>query len=319
MAEYIHKETEGELIIERRQRVPLGEFVETHLQVSELENSPRWVKEKKYIFRTHLIPFFGEHVHLSVINKAKIEKYRAHRSKEGANPKTINNEVRVLIRLMNHAAEAELINPREIPRIKKLKESSGRLRFLSTDEMRSFLDTSKKFGEDIEAVCYLLLLAGLRRHEAIFLRWLDVDLDRRQIHIIEHDCEYHEEIVHFVPKGKKNRIVGICDPLQEFLKERREKRAEDPLIIGSAYCDTLERCVPKIAAAAGIRCDGEYKVTAHTLRHTFASHLVMAGVTLYEVASLLGHSSIETTKIYAHLAPDHLNNVVRRLDSLLLN
>jgi site-specific recombinase XerD len=51
----------------------------------------------------------------------------------------------------------------------------------------------------------------------------------------------------------------------------------------------------------------------HTMRHTFASQLVMSGVDLATVRALLGHADIETTMIYAHLAPEHLKNAVEKL------
>ena len=51
----------------------------------------------------------------------------------------------------------------------------------------------------------------------------------------------------------------------------------------------------------------------HTLRHTFASHLVMNGVDLPSVQRLMGHSDIQTTMIYAHLAPEHLANAVKKI------
>ena len=64
------------------------------------------------------------------------------------------------------------------------------------------------------------------------------------------------------------------------------------------------------AKAAGI----ESLTKVHTLRHTFASHLVMKGVDLPTVKKLMGHSDIQTTMVYAHLAPDHLAEAVDRLE-----
>jgi len=65
----------------------------------------------------------------------------------------------------------------------------------------------------------------------------------------------------------------------------------------------------QIAKQAGI----EDLTKLHTLRHTFASHLVMQGVDLPTVKKLMGHSDIQTTMIYAHLAPDHLADAVDKL------
>ena len=60
------------------------------------------------------------------------------------------------------------------------------------------------------------------------------------------------------------------------------------------------------------RC-GLKNASLHTLRHTFASHLIMSGADLYTVQKLLGHSSIKTTEIYAHLAPDYLKSAIAKL------
>ena len=65
----------------------------------------------------------------------------------------------------------------------------------------------------------------------------------------------------------------------------------------------------QIAAKAGI----ENLTKLHTLRHTFASHLVISGVDLPTVKKLMGHSDIQTTMVYAHLAPDHLADAVDKL------
>ena len=79
---------------------------------------------------------------------------------------------------------------------------------------------------------------------------------------------------------------------------------------GSQLKTKLRERLIRIAKQAGI----EDLTKLHTLRHTFASHLVMKGVDLPTVQKLMGHSDIQTTMIYAHLAPDHLADAVNKLD-----
>ncbi len=75
----------------------------------------------------------------------------------------------------------------------------------------------------------------------------------------------------------------------------------------------LTRHFKKVVKAAKLPTTGDNRVTPHVLRHTYASHLVMAGTPLYTVTELLGHSDPKTTQIYAHLAPDHLHQQVKKL------
>jgi site-specific recombinase XerD len=82
-----------------------------------------------------------------------------------------------------------------------------------------------------------------------------------------------------------------------------------PNVLGKKFTtEQASSLFRKYARLAGIT-----DASAHTLRHTFASYLAMAGVDLYTIAKLLGHSDVSTTQIYAHLLPDTLRNAVNKL------
>lgn len=76
----------------------------------------------------------------------------------------------------------------------------------------------------------------------------------------------------------------------------------------------LKRRFQSVVIAANLPTSGEKTVTAHILRHTYASYLVTRGVPLYTVSGFLGHSTVKTTEIYAHLAPDRMKPVVQEID-----
>ena len=104
----------------------------------------------------------------------------------------------------------------------------------------------------------------------------------------------------------------LCDLLVE-LKERNKRTVKSDFVFpdsgGGRMKTKLREKLIQIAKKAEI---GNL-TKVHTLRHTFASHLVMKGVDLPTVQKLMGHSDIQSTKIYAHLAPDHLANAVDKL------
>ena len=113
-------------------------------------------------------------------------------------------------------------------------------------------------------------------------------------------------------KNGKPRHIPLNGRLREVFKRVPRNLGSDLIFCrsdGKAWVDIRES-----STAALQRAGIEKHVTFHTLRHTFASHLVMAGVDLYTVSELLGHSSIEMTQRYAHLSPDHKRMVMDRLE-----
>ncbi len=188
----------------------------------------------------------------------------------------------------------------------KLKvNDSKKPRFLTKEECRRLLENSPTA---LRNILYVFLNTGMRKAELENLEWSDVDFKRRKIKIQRKDF--------WTPKTGEREIPinqGTYDLLAKLMKENDTGLESDfvfPHRDGSRIKDKLREQLIKIAPKAKI--EGLTKL--HSLRHTYASHLVMNGVDLPTVQKLMGHSDIQTTMIYSHLAPDHLADAVEKLE-----
>jgi len=177
---------------------------------------------------------------------------------------------------------------------------------LSPDELRRLFDVVARHPKH-KALLLTLYGAGLRISEALNLRPADIDAQRMFIHVRG-------------GKGNKDRLVKLSPQLLAVLRDywrqcrpsggwlfgqdRRPERAMD--------CATAERMVARAARRAGIT----RRVSPHTLRHSYATHLLEAGVDLRSIQMLLGHANLKTTARYTHVSDQHLRSVVSPLDRL---
>jgi site-specific recombinase XerD len=147
--------------------------------------------------------------------------------------------------------------------------------------------------------------AGLRLSEVIRLRVEDIDSGRKLIRI-RHG------------KGGKDRYVPLSEVLLEVLRGYwRIARAEDWLFPGKKpghYLSgrTVQRALARAVKAAGIR----KRVSTHTMRHSFATHLLEAGTDIRTIQKLLGHKRLETTAIYTHVTEHNIQSTTSPLDLL---
>lgn len=154
-------------------------------------------------------------------------------------------------------------------------------------------------------VLMALYSGGLRLQEALQLRLADIDRAAMRIRIR-------------AGKGGKERYVMLSTTLLRSLEDYfKLYRPEKWLFYGQSKSDplhprSLQRAIKQAALGAGIR----KKVTAHVLRHSFATHLLDGGTNLRYIQELLGHSSIKTTMIYTHVSRRTLSAVVSPLDYL---
>ena len=160
---------------------------------------------------------------------------------------------------------------------------------------------------DLYPVYFTFLNTGMRKAELEYLEWADIDFDHRKIRIRRKED--------WQPKTGE-REIPINSQLLELLKDLKNMNDQGlnstyvfPHKDGGRIRVKLREKLIQIASKTGIK----NLTKLHTLRHTFASHLVMSGVDLPTVKKLMGHSDIQTTMIYAHLAPDHLADAVDKL------
>jgi len=189
-------------------------------------------------------------------------------------------------------------------KVELIKIGDRQITFLEPEEVDNLLnriDPTKKNGLRDRAMLELLFSTGLRVSELINLNYEQINLERGEMAVLG--------------KGKKERIVFISAEAADWLKKYFLARGESagPLFrsdygskkAGRLTARTIERIVKKYALLAGI----VKKVSPHTIRHSFATDLLIAGADLRSVQSLLGHSSITTTQVYTHLTDQRLREV----------
>lgn len=150
----------------------------------------------------------------------------------------------------------------------------------------------------------LIYGTGIRLSEAIGLRIDDIDIERGIINI----CG---------GKGKKDRVVILPVNLIELIHQYRKEYFPKVFLFegrsGGSYSPrSIQNIVKNAIKKAGIRKDA----SVHTLRHSFATHLLEAGVDLRYIQELLGHKSSSTTEIYTHISSDRIRRIKSPLEGI---
>lgn len=176
-------------------------------------------------------------------------------------------------------------------------------RFLDIDETFLLMDTPK--GETFiptrdKAMLELLYSSGLRVTELTTLDVVDLDIK--------------ESLVRVKGKGRKERIVPIgskaMEAIQNYLPERISLKKKSPaLFLNNRGGRLTQRSVRRILVAYSRMISLKGDISPHTLRHTFATHLLHEGADLRSIQELLGHSSLSTTQKYTHVDIRHLTEV----------
>jgi len=263
--------------------------------------------------------FYGAHKEVSKIILKDIHDYRLFLNRfvddkgKKLSIKTQNYHIIALRAFLKYLIKNDIktLAPEKIE-LSKIPDRS--VEFLTTEELVrlfSVVDTGTMFGLRDLAILETLYSTGLRVSELHRLNISEVDLTRQEFMVRG--------------KGNKNRIVFLSDKSVEIIKKYLAMRSDNfkALFINSGrgmksdiLNDEMRRLstvsIEKIVHKYALKASIIKKVTPHTLRHSFATELLLNGADIRSVQEMLGHSSITTTQIYTHITNKKLKEIHKK-------
>ena len=263
---------------------------------------------------------------LTAITVERIESWKARRLGEGRSPSTVLRDLFALSSVLRRAVKAGELSDNPVRRVDKPRiDRRGQIRFLDEAEesrLRTALELRDQvfknmrqvnnarraqsgeplmpaltnFGDHLTPAVLLTMNTGLRRGELLKLRWASVDFNRRLLTVDGRNA-----------KSRQTRHVPLNDEASSVLRRWREQSGDKGRVFEIAT--GFKTSWAKLLKRAGIT-----RFRWHDLRHHFASRLVQRGVPLNTVRDLLGHSTVQMSLRYAHLAPDQRREAVAKLN-----
>lgn len=274
-----------------------------------LDELEQWIRLKQYSYSTlksyklyfkKFLWHFND-IDPREISKADIHKYIYHLIEKKNLSESAQNQ---LINAIKCYYENVLGRPRELYNIVRPKKKQSLPQVLSAEEVKKIIEAVPNLKH--QTILMALYSGGLRLGEVLRLRLQDV-------------MESQQKLFIKGGKNKKDRYTLLSKQFIIILKQYI--KTYDPkywLFEGQLGGQYSASSVQSIFRRAVVKADVGHFATLHTLRHSFATHLLEAGVDLRYIQELLGHSHIDTTVIYTHVAQNKLNEIVSPLDKIEL-
>lgn len=268
------------------------------------------VRAKKHLlnkYNKHLEPTFGKK-DISEVKKDDVNKFVKKLQGEDKAHNTINGIIQLMSAIINYSIknkEQSINNPcRGVP---KLSTDNDRQRYLSTDELKQLF---KDLQDDSRTLLFvnLALSTGGRLQSILNIKKKDLDLKDNSITL--KDFKNNDTYKGFIDDDLKAELQTLTKPLQpnDYVIGGKPTRLST-----NALSAKLRPILNRLFNKGLDEKDSKNRVVIHTLRHTFASHLVINGTPIFTVKSLMNHRDINMTMRYAKLAPSSGKNAVKGL------
>ena len=274
----------------------LSEFAEEYLQnYSSHNKSYKTIEIEKQAFR-NWIEIIGNNM-ISDITPRLVETYKSELNKLFSST-TVNMRFRALRAAFSIAVKWGYLDKNPFKGLKELPVNTGDLpRYLKPQEIEKLFEviTDHRY----RLIYELYLNTGGRLREVANLTWGDIDLVKRAL-VFRHETKFN-----------KKRSITLNTRAIEIIKEIKSTSldisSEGKVVMFTPW--QISKKFKYYVRKAGL----PESITAHSLRHTYASLLVMAGVDMYTVKELMGHSSLKVTERYSHLSSAHKIEAVEKL------
>lgn len=292
----------------------ISDYIRQFLEYCEVtQNKSKKTLENYTHYLKRFQDFLSEEIEPKALTMQKVQNYRIYLNRflddkgEGLGVKTQNYHMIALRAFLKYLTKNDVktLAPEKIELGKIAKRSVEVLSREELDRLFAAVDQTRKNAARDRAILETLYSTGLRVSELASLNCSQVDLKRREFMVRG--------------KGSKPRIVFLSEKAADFIRDYMKVRGDQlqPLFVNNLKGDILdderrrlstvsvENMVRKYALKAGII----KKVTPHTLRHSYATELLINGADIRSVQEMLGHSSITTTQIYTHVTDKKLREI----------
>jgi len=243
---------------------------------------------------------------LSEITTKATEDFKLFRSR-GKEKATVNRALAVLKHFFNCCIEWGYTDENPVRKVKLYKLSDGKTRFLENDEIEALLlacDKADTRAKHLKPIVVIALNTGMRRGEILGMKWKDIDSKRGIIYtgITKNGERLKKQMNSNVSRALEG-LTAFRDKGDKFYIDEYVFRNKDakPII-------DIKRSFHTALAVAGIE-----NASFHTLRHTFASHLMMKTGNIMMVKEALGHNTLKMTERYSHLSPGYKQKAIEDL------
>lgn len=283
-----------------------------------LKDVETYRKMTRSVFDCRILPTLGERAAAS-ITSLDVERLRdallapVAGVRDGYAPKSVSWTMARLSKVYVWGRKVGLVDCGSPVAGVEHPKAEGSLDFLSREEVAKLLAYVEEHRQDIHAMVATAIYAFLRKGELYGLRWRDVHFDAGRLDVMRSYT--------LAPKSGKARHLPLHPELARILRGWRDRcpKTDDGLVfpVGSV-CDGYRMGrksemlgLPVVLKLAG--CHVLEPKVWHGLRHTGASHFIMAGGNILTLQKLLGHADLTMTMIYAHLAPDFMAGEIARM------